>query len=153
MFVESIEVLFFLEIALNFITSYIDPETFEPVYSIKNIAINYIIEGAFIAHLLTAFPYQIITHIYESGDLQEQVLRNCMVVKLLRLDRLSNDFIPDDVVLKVASIFFKSESRDDRIANERFITNNIKIIKQVLTTLVTAYLLALLWYRFSDYWQ
>ena len=31
--------------------------------------------------------------------------------------------------------------------------NNIKIIKQVLTTLITTYLLALLWYRFSDYWQ
>lgn len=83
----------------------------------------------------------------------EQLLRNLLVVKLLRLNRLSNDFIPDDTVLKVASYFITAESRDDRIANERLVVNNIKIIKQVLTTLVTAYLLALLWYRFSDYWQ
>lgn len=49
--------------------------------------------------------------------------------------------------------FYKPESRDDRIANDRFIINVIKIIKQVMTTLVTTYLLALLWYRFSDRWQ
>jgi hypothetical protein len=44
----------------------------------------------------------------------------------------------------------KQESRDEKIANERFIANNIKIIQQVLTTLVTTYLLGLIWYRFSD---
>jgi len=49
--------------------------------------------------------------------------------------------------------FQKAESRDDRIANDRFIINVIKIVKQVLTTLVTTYFLGLLWYRFSDYWQ
>ena len=49
--------------------------------------------------------------------------------------------------------FQKAESRDDRIANDRFIINVIKIVKQVLTTLVTTYFLGLLWYHFSDYWQ
>lgn len=49
--------------------------------------------------------------------------------------------------------FYRPESRDDKIANDRLIINVIKIIKQVMTTLVTTYLLALLWYRFSDEWQ
>jgi hypothetical protein len=49
--------------------------------------------------------------------------------------------------------FYKDVSRDDKIANDRWIINIIKIIKQVMTTLVTTYLLALLWYRFSDRWQ
>jgi hypothetical protein len=55
--VEAIEILFFIEIAFNFITAFTDPETFEPVYSVKNIAINYVIHGSFIVHLATAFPY------------------------------------------------------------------------------------------------
>ena len=85
---------------MNFITAFVDPETFESVYSLKDIAINYIFHGAFIAHLPTAFPYQVLTNLNNQDDPQEQVLRNLLVVKLLRLDRLSNDFIADDVVLK-----------------------------------------------------
>jgi hypothetical protein len=73
--------------------------------------------------------------------------------KLLRLARLSTDFIPDDTLLSLMQSFYRPESRDDKIANDRFIINVIKIVKQVLTTLVTTYFLGLLWYRFSDYWQ
>jgi hypothetical protein len=126
--VELIEILFLIEIILNFITAYRDRDTFEPEYRIKNIALNYVRHGAFISHVLTAFPYQIITHLNDINDPEEQVLRNLLILKLLRIDRLSNNFIPDDIVLKVTSIFFYVESRDDRIANERMILNNIKII-------------------------
>ncbi len=73
--------------------------------------------------------------------------------KLFRVSRLSTDFIPDDALLQYTNYFFKAEARDERIANDKMITNNIKIIKQVLTTLMMAYFMALLWYRFSDYWQ
>ena len=72
---------------------------------------------------------------------------------MLRLSRLSTDFIPDDVLLSLMQLFYKPESRDDKIANDRFIINVIKIVKQIMTTLVTTYFLALLWYRFSDNWQ
>ena len=67
--------------------------------------------------------------------------------------RVSTDFIQDDVLLSLMQYFYKDVSRDDKIANDRWIINIIKIIKQVMTTLVTTYLLALLWYRFSDRWQ
>lgn len=75
------------------------------------------------------------------------------MLNILRLSRLSTDFIPDDVLLQIMQYFYKPESRDDKIANDRFIINLIKILKQIMTTLVTTYFLALLWYRFSDYWQ
>jgi hypothetical protein len=72
--------------------------------------------------------------------------------KMLRLGRLNNDFVPDEVLLQLLQSFYKPESRDEKIANDRFIINVIKIAKQVLLTLLTTYLLGLLWYRFSDEW-
>ena len=45
------------------------------------------------------------------------------------------------------------DSRENKISNDRFLINVIKIVKQVLSTLITTYFLGLLWYRFSDYWQ
>jgi hypothetical protein len=57
------------------------------------------------------------------------------------------------VLLQLMQSLIKSQSRDDKIAKERFINNLIKIIKQIMTKLVTTYFLALFWYRFSDYLQ
>lgn len=75
------------------------------------------------------------------------------MLKMLRIQRLSSDFIPDDVLIEAIKWFYKSESQDVKIAKERFMNNLIQIIKQIMTTLVITYFLALLWYRFSDYWQ
>ena len=71
---------------------------------------------------------------------------------MLRIGRLTTDFIPDDVLLSVMQSFYINLSRDDKIANDRYIINIIKIFKQVLYTLVATYFLGLLWYRFSDSW-
>jgi hypothetical protein len=101
-------------------------------------------------HVLSAFPYQLVTE--SSSDPDENVLRNLLMIKMLRLGRLSTDLLPDDVLLQLMQYFYKPESRDDKIVNDRFIVNVIKIVKQTLLTLMTTYWLALLWYRFSDYW-
>ena len=151
MIVELFEILFFIEIIMNFLTAYKDQETFESVYSVKRIALYYILNGSFFVHILAAFPYQLLTR--GSNDPEEQNLRDLLMLKMLRLLRFSSDFIPDDTLLQLMQYFYKDVSRDDKIANDRFIINVIKIIKQVVDTLVTTYLLALLWYRFSDYWQ
>jgi hypothetical protein len=45
---ESFEILFLIEILLNFFTAYKDKETFESVFSLKKIGMNYIINGTFI---------------------------------------------------------------------------------------------------------
>jgi hypothetical protein len=49
--------------------------------------------------------------------------------KMLRLGRLTSDFIPDDVLLQLLQSFYKPDSRDEKIANDRFIINVIKIVK------------------------
>jgi hypothetical protein len=76
-----------------------------------------------------------------------------MMFRMLRLFRISNNFIPADVIISVWNHFFKVDERDEQIKKENFIMNLIKIIQQVLTTLMSAYIMGLLWYRFSDYWQ
>lgn len=146
-----LEILFLLEIIQIFLTSFKDTETFDPVYSLKRIAINYILHGSFIMHFLAVFPYFILTR--NDTDHEENALRNLLMFKMLRLFSLSTDFIPDEVLLILMETFYKPESRDDKIANDRFIINVIKIIKQIMTTLVTTYFIGLLWYRFSDNWQ
>ena len=45
------------------------------------------------------------------------------------------------------------EDRDDKIANDRLAINIIKIVKQVLQTLIITYCLGLIWFRYSDNWQ
>ena len=51
------------------------------------------------------------------------------MLKMLRLLRISTDFIPDDTLLQLMQYFYRDVSRDDKIANDRFIINVIKIIK------------------------
>jgi ADP-heptose:LPS heptosyltransferase len=98
MAVELMEIAFWIEIVLNFFTAYKDPENFESVYQLKKIAQNYIVNENFILHLLAAFPYQLIWT-YNPEDPDENVLRNIIMFKMLRLARLSTDFIPDDTLL------------------------------------------------------
>ncbi len=42
-FMYLIEILFWLEIIINFFTAYKDTETFESIYSLKKIATHYIL--------------------------------------------------------------------------------------------------------------
>ena len=51
------------------------------------------------------------------------------MLKMLRVKRLSTDLLPDEVLLQLISTVYQAESRDDKIAKERFINNLIKIIK------------------------
>jgi len=40
---EVVDVVFLFEICQNFLTGFIEPETFKMTYSIKKIAINYVL--------------------------------------------------------------------------------------------------------------
>lgn len=108
------EAFFFLEICLKFFTAYKDSETFESVYSLKKIAQNYILNQGFVFELLAAFPYWFIFYETED-DPNAEVLRNVMMLKLLRITRLLGDFIPDDQLLSMVQYFYRPESRDEKI--------------------------------------
>lgn len=146
-----LDVLFFVEIIQNFLTAIKDTDSFDYVYKLKTIAIFYVLHGSFFVHFLAAFPYMLFCSV--DDDPEENLLRNLLMLKMLRLSRLSTDFIPDEVMVQLMQLFYKPDIRDDRIASERMIISVIKIVKQIMTTLVTTYFLALLWYRFSDNWQ
>ena len=51
------EIMFFLEILQNFFTSFSDPEHYDVVTSLKEIATRYIINGSFLFHALAAIPW------------------------------------------------------------------------------------------------
>ena len=94
------EFFFIIEIIIHFFTSYKDPETFESVFSLKKIAWNYMIHNGFIFHLLAAFPFHFMNPLQEN-DPNENILRNWMVLKLLRLSRLNSNSIPDETILVI----------------------------------------------------
>ena len=48
---------------------------------------------------------------------------------------------------------YKSADRDERIAYDRQVINVFRILKSVLLTLIITYLLGLIWFRLSDFWQ
>ena len=140
--------MFALEIIQHFFTSYRDTETFENVYSLKKIARHYILEGNFLIHFLAAFPFAEIF-----GVAEEQSIRNFLIFKLLRMSRCSTDFFPEDTLLQIMTNLYRVEDRDDKIANDRLTINIIKIVKQVIETLIITYFLGLIWFRYSDNWQ
>lgn len=86
-------------------------------------------EKTFAIHLLTAFPYQLLTTFMMEDSPDEQFLRNILMFRLFRLFRISNNFIPVDVVLSCWKYFFKVDERDEQIKNERWIINLIKIMQ------------------------
>ena len=96
-----LEILFWLEIIINFFTAYKDTETFESINSLKKIATHYILQGEFVFHALSAFPYQLIFPHDVLTDPEQQKLRNVLMFKMLRLGRLNNDFVPDEVLLQL----------------------------------------------------
>jgi hypothetical protein len=89
--VRVLELIFLMEIVLNFVTSYRDPETLDTIYSVKLIAKNYVFNGEFFIHLIAFFPYYIIYPLTDINDWQhdyqdeDQELRNILLLKLVGL--------------------------------------------------------------------
>jgi hypothetical protein len=143
--VQWSELLFFLEIVQHFFTTYKDPENFESVYVLKKIAKNYIVAGSFFLHLMAVFPFAFVLSIDDN-----QVYRNLLTFKMVRIIRCNSEIIPEDRLLELMSNIYSAQDRDDKIANDRLTININKIVRQVLQTLLITYILGLFWFRFSD---
>ena len=57
---RALESLFIIEIILNFVTTYIDPESLENITDIKQIVKHYVFRGEFLMHLIAVFPYYLL---------------------------------------------------------------------------------------------
>ena len=144
------EIMFFLEILQNFFTSFSDPEHYDVVTRLRDIAQRYILNGSFLFHALAMIPWVIF---FDKED-DEQLLRNLLLFKMLRITRLgASNFIPEDVLLDWMQKCYRNEHRDDKIANDRAILTVVNIFKMTLLTLIITYMLGLFWYRLSDHWQ
>ena len=65
--------------------------------------------------------------------------------------RVGGNFIPEKSVSDLINNFYEPESRDEKIAQDRQISNVISTFNQVITIIIATYLIGLLWYRLSDY--
>ena len=163
-----VEIFYLIEIILQFFTTYKDSEHFENVYTMRLIAKEYIINGSFILHVLAFIPWQLIIpyKFPEDGDINDPAtyaqhlhdverIQELLLFKMLRLLRMMyiQDSVTDDLFLQMMQNCYKSADRDERIAYDRQVINVFRILKSVLLTLIITYLLGLIWFRLSDFWQ
>ena len=145
------EILFFLEILQNFFTSFSDPEHYDVVTKLKDIAQRYIQSGYFIFHALACIPWWIFLPDETEDD--NQLLRDLLLFKMLRIIRMwDSKFIPEEEVLNWMQRCYSGRHRDDKIANDRTISTVVNILKMTMQTIIITYMLGLFWYRLSDHW-
>jgi len=85
-----VDVCFFLDVVMNFRTTYINNKTGSEVISQKRICLHYIIGGRFWVDLLASIPFELVISLFigdtSSGNLQ--LLGLLKLVRLLRLGRI-----------------------------------------------------------------
>jgi len=87
----------------------------------------------------------------DAADPQRQYLRNIFTLKMIRIIRLGTSFIPEKASSDMVASFFEPSSRDEKIAQDRSISNIVQTINQIIIILVATYFFGLWWYRLSDY--
>jgi len=78
-FDDCVEIAFGLDLLLNFLYSYENPETLDTIIELKMIARNYVVKGTFIVDFVSVFPFEYIFLGY--GELTK-------MARLARLNRL-----------------------------------------------------------------
>jgi len=148
------ELLFLFEIVQNFLTAIKDKETLESIYSLRPIAIEYVVRGKFIIHLLAFLPLDLLYTIYGMEDDQwHNTKRDLKCLKLFRILRVGSELVPVNSILSAFHFCTRKSSRQYRISSARVVKNILTILKVVLATLGVVYITGLLWFRFSDRWQ
>jgi len=103
--IEGLEAIFLIEIIINFFVSYKDIESYEEIFSIRDIAFNFIRHGEFIPLVIPALPiYSIMTLVNHNVDknntgedyFQQELVRDVLCLKLFRAYRvISGAFVPE----------------------------------------------------------
>lgn len=103
--IEGLEAIFLIEIIINFFVSYKDIESYEEIFSIRDIAFNFIRYGEFIPLVIPALPiYSIMTLVNHNLDKNEsggnyfsdELVRDVLCLKLFRAYRvISGAFVPE----------------------------------------------------------
>tara|TARA_B110000285_G_C14831669_1_gene471162 strand:+ start:382 stop:741 length:360 start_codon:yes stop_codon:yes gene_type:complete len=117
---------------------------------LKSIAINYVVRGSFFWDVIAFFPFAVVYPL-QASDPERQALRNIFTLKMIRMYRLGTSFIPEKASSDLVASFFEPSSRDEKIAQDRSISNIVQTINQIIIILVATYFFGLWWYRLSDY--
>jgi len=139
-----IEALFLIELIMNFLTEYVDPEKPEPVRVVRKIAKHYVFKSTFLLDILSLFPF---VQVFSGTDSQ-----SLLMFKLLRLYRLQVKF-PEEEILNFCRVFYRKLSRDDIIFYDMIVKNLIKIFKLIVTTIIITFMIGCAWYRIADHYH
>lgn len=101
-----VDLLFFIDIFVNFLSSYDDPETNLPVVDLKLIAKKYV-SSWFGIDILAIFPFEAVEALLRSEDSQNSNLISVKLTRLARLPRLYK-LLRVLRLLKMLRIFRKS---------------------------------------------
>lgn len=80
--------LFFLDVLINFRTTYIEDKTTDEIFDPKRIAIQYL-KGRFWIDIIASVPFDYVVQPFLRGDNNRTVLQMLGVIKLARILRLS----------------------------------------------------------------
>ena len=83
---KLVETLFWLDLCLNFIQGYINPENLEIVTDFKAIARNYVVRGWFWIDFVSVFPFE---DLFPNGSLTKllRLFRLPRLIKLIDIDK------------------------------------------------------------------
>jgi len=135
-----VDFLFFIDIIINFISSYEDPMTNLPVISLKKIAINYL-TGWFFVDFLSVFPVQLIESAFSNG----QSLKLARLARLPRLYRLVRILR----MIKMLRVFRKSSQFKEWISNLNISVGMIRMLNVLSFQLFMIHLMACFWFLFA----
>jgi hypothetical protein len=137
-----VDILFAVDIVINFLSTYEDPATQIPVIDIKKIASNYI-TGWFLIDIIAVFPTQIIEDIV-TGD-QSQNGHQIKLVRLARLPRLYR-LIRILRMLKMIRIFRKTQQFKEYISSFNISVGMIRMLNVLGLQFFMVHLMACFWF-------
>ena len=132
-----VDALFFIDIIINFLSSYEDAETGLPIISFKKIAGNYL-KGWFILDFLAVLPVQLIEEYLDGGN-QLKLARLARLPRLYRLVRILR-------MIKMLRVFRKSSQFKEWMNTLNVSVGLIRMANMLSLMFFMVHLMACFWY-------
>lgn len=140
---EILEYIFWFDLLLNFLHSYIDPDTLKPVLELKEIAINYIspTRGWFLIDFISVFPFKEVFQGGNAGEITKlfRLFRLPRLWKLIDIQRFKN------IVQQLSS---GGESREQNIQMQYVMLYVYKIVRLIIMAIIITYFIGCFWWYF-----
>jgi len=132
----TVEGCFWLDLFLNFLQSYKDPETYEIITDFKLIAINYIFRGWFLVDFVSVFPFKLLMS--QNGELTK-------LLRLFRLPRLIK-LIDISRFHKLLKSLMSNSSGDEKIVRQYMLLYVYKILRLIIIAIIITYFIGCFWW-------